>query len=208
MAKRWKKEEITYLKRYAKQRTLEELAARFEVEADKVEEKLSELGLKTSDGMGKIDLSDDPLVQLYERGVEAAHEGKWGEAKKALRRVVDESDLAEVVQRAEQYLSVCERYAGDGDGSVDDAYVEAVLQLNRGELDAVEETCARGGRREKDDRFAYLAAVVAALREDHDTAKQYLETAIRLNPRNRIQAKYDLDLADARSEGAFDELLG
>lgn len=208
MAKRWKKEEITYLKRYAKKRTLEELAARFDVEADKVEEKLSELGLKTSDGMGKIDLSDDPQVKLYEKGIEAAHDGKWGEAKKAFRRVVEESDLAEVVERAQQYLAVCERHAADGDGDVDDAYLEAVLQLNRGELDTVEETCARGGRREKDDRFAYLAAVVAALREDHETARQYLETAIELNPRNRIQAKHDLDLAEARSEGAFDELLG
>lgn len=207
MAKRWKKEEITYLKRYAKQRTLEELAARFDAEADAIEEKLSELGLKTADGMGKQDLSEDPQVQLYEKGLEAAHAGKWGEAKKAFRRVVAESDLAEVVQRAEQYLAVCERQSGDG-GDVDDAYVETVLQFNRGELDAVEEACARGGRREKDDRFAYLAAVVAALKEDHESAKHYLETAIRMNPRNRIQAQHDLDLAEARSEGVFDELLG
>lgn len=206
MAKQWKKEEITYLKRYAKQRTLEELAARFEIEAEKVEQKLSELGLKTSDGMGKIDLSDDPLVKVYQKGVEAAHAGKWGDAKKAFRRVIDQSDLSEVVQRAQQYLAVCERQT-DGDGSVDDAYLEAVLQLNRGNLDAVEATCARGGRREKDDRFAYLAAVVAALRDDHETAKRYLGTAIELNPRNRIQARHDLDLAAARSEGAFDELL-
>ena len=61
MAKRWKKEEITYLKRYAKKRTLEELAARYQIEAEAVEAKLSELCLKTSDGMGKVDLSEDPL---------------------------------------------------------------------------------------------------------------------------------------------------
>lgn len=206
MAKRWKKEEITYLKRYAKRRTLEELAARFEVEAGEVEEKLSDLGLKTADGMGKIDLSEDPLVKLFAKGVEATHSGKWGEAKKAFRRVAEESDLPEVVERARRYLAICEQHSGDG-AEVEDAYLEAVLQLNRGELDAVEETCARGGRREKDDRFAYLAAVVAALKEDRDAAKKYLETAIRLNPRNRIQAKHDLDLAAARSEGAFDEIL-
>lgn len=206
MAKRWKKEEITYLKRYAKKRTLEELAARFDTEADGVEEKLSELGLKTADGMGKKDLSGDPHVKLYEKGLEAAHAGKWSEAARAFRRVASESDLAEVAQRAEQFLAVCERQAGDG-GDVDDAYVEAVLQLNRGELDTVEETCARGGRREKDDRFAYLAAVVAALKGDHERARKYLQTAISMNPRNRIQAQHDLDLAEARSEGAFDALL-
>ena len=68
MAKRWKKEEITYLKRYAKRRTLEELTARYQIEAEMVQAKLSELGLRTSDGMGKVDLSDDPIVKLFERG--------------------------------------------------------------------------------------------------------------------------------------------
>ena len=40
MAKRWKKEETTYLKRYAGKRTLAELTARYQIEADAMDAKL------------------------------------------------------------------------------------------------------------------------------------------------------------------------
>ena len=68
MAKRWKKEEITYLRRYAKTRTLLELTERFRIEAEAVEAKLAELGLKTVDGIGAVNLAEDPAVTLcYQR---------------------------------------------------------------------------------------------------------------------------------------------
>ena len=206
MAKRWKKEEITYLKRYAKQRTLEELAARYQVEAEAVEAKLSELGLQTADGMGKIDLATDPHVKAYGKALEAAHAGKWAEARKLLERVVAESDLPEVVERAEQYLSVVRRYAGSAPSS-DDPYLEAVVLHNQGDLDGAEAICKKGNRADTDARFAYLAASIAALRGDFDQAAVRLETAIELNPRNRIQAAEDLDFEDMREQADYADLF-
>lgn len=206
MPKRWKKEEITYLKRYAKQRTLEDLTARYQVEAEAVEAKLNELGLTTADGMGKVDLTDDPVVQRYERGLEAAHTGKWAEARKLLEKVVDESDLPELAQRAEQYLAIAAHRSGKESGS-DDPYLEAVLLHNDGDLDAAEAICTKDGRADKDERFAYLAAAIAAAREDYELAAERLETATELNPRNRIQAAEDLDFEAMRGQADYAELF-
>ena len=207
MAKRWKKEEITYLKRYAKKKTLEELTARYGIEAEAVEAKLSELGLKTADGMGKVDLTDDPIVQLFERGVKAVHAGKWGDAKPLLERVVAESDLSEVVHRAEQYLEVCERNLGKAGTTGGDAFLEAVLLHNEGDLDAAEDLCKRAGRMDKDDRFAYLGAAIAALREEYEVAEERLGKAIELNARNKLQARDDLDFEALREREGFLELV-
>ena len=206
MPKRWKKEELTYLKRYAPQRTLESLAARFQIEAEAVEAKLSELGLKTVDGMGKVDLADDPVVKTYERGLRAAHAGKWAEAQKLFEKVAADSDLPEVVQRARQYLAIGQRRTGKPAAS-DDPYMEAVVLHNQGELDAAEALCKRDGRLDKDERFAYLGAAIAAAREDYELAAERLETAGRLNPRNRIQAAEDLDFAAMRQRSEYAALF-
>jgi tetratricopeptide (TPR) repeat protein len=206
MAKRWKREEITYLKRYAVKRTLEELTARYQIDAEAMEAKLTELGLRTSDGRGKFDLSQDPIVQLFERGIKAVHEGKWSEAEKLLGRVVTESSLSEVAHRAEQYLTLVARRKGEPP-KAEDPYLEAVVLHNQGDLDGAEAICLANGRAATDERFAYLAAAIAAVRGDYEAAAKRLETAIQLNPRNRIQAAEDLDFRSMREHEEFAALV-
>lgn len=206
MAKRWKKEEITYLRRYAKRRTLLELAERFRIEAEAIEAKLCELDLKTADGMGKLNLAEDPVVKLYERGVKAVHAKKWGEATKLLRQVVEKGDMVDLVHRAEQYLALVAGQSG-GKGDPGDPYIKAVLQHNAGDFDAAEAACKREGRLTKDDRFAYLAAAIAAVREDFELAIERLGVAVELNPRNLIQARHDSDFAELREQDSFAEML-
>jgi len=205
MAKRWKKDEITYLKRYAKKRTLLELTERFRIEADTVELKLAELGLKTVDGMGLLNLAEDPVVKIYEQAVRAVHAKKWGEAKKLLKKVVAEGDMVDLVHRAEQYLSFIERRLRSGTGDTREPYMKAVVEFNSGDLEAAETACKREGRLNKDERFAYLAAAIAAVREDFDLALERLETAVELNPRNLIQARQDTDFSELRDLPEFVE---
>lgn len=204
MAKRWKKEEITYLRRYAKTRTLLELTERFRIEAEQVEAKLAELGLKSSDGIGAVNLAEDPAVKLYERGMRAVYAKKWAEARKLLERVVAEGDMVDLVHRAQQYLDLVER---ESKAAADprDPYVKAVLDHNAGNLDAAEAACRREGRMETDDRFAYLAAAVAAARRDTDLALERLKIAVDLNPRNLIQAREDVDFEELRELPEFGE---
>lgn len=200
MAKRWKKEEVTYLKRYSKKRTLLELTERFQIDAESVEKKLAELGLQTVDGMGSVNLAEDPVVKIFERGVKAVHAEKWGESKKLFKRVVAEADMVDLVHRAQQYLALAERKATAGSGDTQDPYLRAVLEHNKGNFDAAEAACEKDGRLNKDDRFAYLAAAIAAVREDFDLALERLGVAVDLNPRNLIQARQDTDFAALREE--------
>jgi hypothetical protein len=65
------------------------------------------------------------------------------------------------------------------------------------------ELCKRGGRQGKDERFAYLAASIHALRGEHDDALKLLELATEMNPKNRIHAYHDPDFAALRGREGF-----
>jgi hypothetical protein len=208
MAKRWKKEEVTYLKRYAKDRKMEELAERFKTDTDTVADKLVELGLTAQDTLAKVKLADDPLVKVYEEGVRAMHKGNWKTARGHFETVVGETDRAQLRSRARRLLEVCdERLGGDGQDQADDPFLTAVYEHNRGNLDEVLSLCAAGGRQSKDERFAYLAAAVHALKGDEEGALKFLSLAIEMEPRNRVHAFYDPDFARLRGGAEFARLL-
>lgn len=208
MAKRWKKEELTYMKRYAKTRRVDELAERFKTDREAVAEKLAELGLTAVDSVVRIKLEHDPLVKVYEKAVRTLHRGQIKEARKLFEEVAGETDRPELGARARQYLRVCdERDRAGADSQAEDPYLEAVYERNRGDLEAALELCARGGRQSKDDRFAFLAASIHALQGDTENAVKFLELAIEMNPKNRVHAYYDADFKALRGEPRVAELL-
>jgi len=207
MAKRWKKEEVTYLKRYAKNRKLEDLAERFNTNTDTVADKLVELGLTAENSLAKVKLSDDPLVKVYEAGVQAMHKGNWREARKQFERVASETDRAQLRARAHRLLAVCEqRLDGKGEAA-EDPFLQAVFERNRGNVDEVLSICAAGGRQSKDERFAYLAASAHALKGDEANALRFLSLAIEMEPKNRVHAFYDPDFARLRGQAEFARLF-
>lgn len=199
MAKRWKKQEITYLKRYADRRTVEELRTRFRTSAEEVERKLEDLGLAARDSVSRSRLANDPQVKLLERAIKLMHRENWREAEKALQRVSKETDVKSVAQRARRYLAVCAEKLAKGKPKADDPFLEAVFQRNRGNLDAALAICKRGGRCSKDERFAYLTAAILAVQDDLDEAARFLGVAIGMNPGNRVHAHHDDDFAALRS---------
>jgi tetratricopeptide (TPR) repeat protein len=200
MARRWKKEELTYLKRYAKSRTVKELAQRFRTREHIVEEKLEDLGLAAKDSVGPRRLANDPEVKLLEKGVRALHQEKWSEAEKTLQKVIDSTNVASIAQRARRYLAICRQRSGKGKRRKKaDAFLEAVYERNRGNLEKAMDICTRGGRRGKDERFAYLAAAIESARGNVDEAAKLLATAIEMNPGNRVHAFHDPDFEVLRS---------
>lgn len=206
MAKRWKREEITYLKRYAKVRLTSELAERFKVDADQVTEKLTQLGLASKDSVAEIRIEHDPLVQVYIKGTRALYGKKWRDAKKLFEKVLADTDQPELRMGAQKYLEVCERHLGKV-ARPDDAFLLAVYERNRGNLDEALDLCTRGGRAGKDDRFAYLASAIHAVRGDLGKAAELLQTAISMDPKNRVHACYDSDFEAMRAEDDFAELF-
>jgi tetratricopeptide (TPR) repeat protein len=208
MAKRWQQKEVTYLKRYAKIRRLSELAERFRTKPAEVEQKLIQLGLASRDGFGFVARQDDPLVQVYERGVKAVHRKKWRQAVKYFEQVISESDEADLVGQARRFARVCARHLQKESGRQgEDPFLRAVYERNRGNLEEALSICSRGGRQSKDERFAYLAASVHSLKGDLEAATRLLKLAIEINPKNRVHAFHDPDFEALRNDPQLKEIF-
>ncbi len=208
MAKRWKPQEITYLKRYSKSRELDELAKRFKTKPEEVEKKLKELVLTTKDGRGIKPRRQIHLVDEFERGLKAFDKGKYREAEKHFKRVQKETGDIDLAARARRYLLICDsKVSKKKQARAEDPFLEAVYERNRGNFEEALAICSRGGRQSKDERFAYLAASIYAVMEDKENAVKYLQLAIELNPKNRIHAFHETDFEVLRSDPELRELF-
>ena len=186
MSKRWTKVEIAFLEKHAGDKSITELAKRFKTDRGTVEKKLKEL----QQGTAPAHRSGE-AVDHFESGLEALYKGDWGKAEKLFDEAVKEGyhDLA---SRARQFAAVARSRAAAAEA--EDPYVRAVYEKNRGDYDAALALSTAQKRAETDGRFAYLAAVVCTLRGEKDAARQHLERAVELDPRNRAHALHDPDL--------------
>jgi len=208
MAKRWTRQEITYLKRYSTARALNELTERFNTNSEEVIKQLKYFQLGTKDGHGYIERPPDPLLKVYERGLKALARGKWKAAAKDFQRVVDESSEPDLAGQARRYLRTCKEKLGEGaTPTEDDPFLTAVYERNCGNFEDALTICSRGGRQSKDERFAYLAASIYALMDDREKAGSFLSLAIELNPKNRIHAFHDADFEELRADPEYKPLF-
>lgn len=207
MAKDWTTKEISYLKRYAASKRLEELAQRVEAEEAEVAAKLGELGLTSKDGASRSRLGHEPLLKTYEEGLKALYGGKHKQAEKLLAQVAEECDQPELAERARQLLDGMRRDRADGPPESDDPFLLAVFEKNRGNHDRALEMTKAGGRTGKDERFAYLEASIHSLEERLDEAAEALSRAIEMNRKNRVHAFHDPDFAPLRKSREHAELF-
>jgi hypothetical protein len=153
----------------------------------------------------------DSILQAYGQALEALHRKSWSQAAELFATVVENSDLPEVRERARRYLAACrlqEAKSGPPDGEETDPYLRAVYEKNRGDLSAALALCRQGGKDQKDERFAYLAASIHAVEERTEEAAQVLSRAVELSSRNRIHAFHDPDFAGLRGNPSFRHLFG
>lgn len=205
MAKRWKKEQITYLKRYSTKRTVDELAKRFRTDGDTVRAKLDELELEAED-YKRVELAPDPALEPLEKGLTALYAKRYKQAEKLLAKAAEDAQQPEVGNRARRYLAAARRQTAKKKAAAD-PYLQAVYERNRGRLEKALEICRSGGRQSKDQRFALLAASIHSLEGDLDEAARFLELAIEIDPRNRVHAYHDPDFAALREEPDYAHLF-
>lgn len=207
MAKRWNKQEVTYLKRYAEKKHVAELAERFRTNNDEISRKLTELGLEAKDSASIRALPPDPQLEIFEKGLKALHQKKWREACKYFEKILEETGESDLAQRSRRYLGVCRQNLVKPKANDEDPFLLAVYESNRGNYDEALALCSRGGRQSKDERFAYLAASVYSLTADLETASKFLALAIELNPKNRIHAYHDSDFEALRDSSEYRHLF-
>jgi tetratricopeptide (TPR) repeat protein len=154
----------------------------------------------------------DPALDALTQGLAALQAKDWAKAVERFEEAVRESDRPEVRDRARQYLMASRQKAGEGEKPAkapeQDPYLLAVYEKNRGNLKEALEISRKGGRDQKDERFAYLTASVHALEGRWDEATQALNKAIELNPKNRVHAFHDPDLAELRKNRDLRPLFG
>lgn len=206
MAKRWKKEDETYLKRYAKTRKLAELEERFKTDRETLLAKLGEMGLAAKDSVEPLKIENDPLVKVLEKGVRALHRKQWKQALDSFEQVIDEADYSHLAQAARRYAAVARQNLGP-QKEAKDPFLRAVLARNRGDLEEALDLSTRAGRVGKDERFAYLAAGIYAVQGELDKAASTLSGAIEMNPKNRVHAFHDPDFDELRTHQEFASLF-
>ena len=154
----------------------------------------------------------DPVLKTFTQALEALHKKSWAKAAKLFENVIESTDLPEVRARAQQYLAACRQHLEEKDAPAppvdDDPFLHALFEKNRGNLAAALEACKQGGRDQKDERFAYLAASIHASEGRTDEAAKVLARAIELNSKNRIHAFHDSDFAELRGHPNHRQLFG
>ncbi|MEM7480663.1 MAG: hypothetical protein AAF481_05780 [Acidobacteriota bacterium] len=208
MARTWQTTEVSYLNRYAKTKTLDELAKRFEVDHGEISSKLIELGLVTKDGKPEPEVATDPAIGIYEEAMDRLYASDWKKATALLEKAVETTDLPELAERARQLLVSAERRIDQAKNDKDvDPFLAAVLHHNLGDFKAAQALCEKGDRLKKDERFLYLAAAIQAAQGADDQAAELLGKAIDENPKNRVYAFHDSDFDALRTSGEHDQLF-
>ena len=148
----------------------------------------------------------DSALENLEAGIALFYEDRVAEARARFEDVVAAGGETRFVIRAKDYLAACDRAETPAEGSPDDAFLEAVMARNDGDLERTLELCEGDGR-DQDDRFVYLAACVQALRGDPDAALDLLAKAVELDTKNRVRAYHDGDFSSLDEDERFVELV-
>ncbi|HEY0512781.1 MAG TPA: hypothetical protein VGH73_12800 [Thermoanaerobaculia bacterium] len=159
----------------------------------------------------------DPALEALTQGLAALQGKSWSKAVELFERAVEQSDQPEVRDRARQFLVVSRQKLQGGEAKPakgaaaaepPDPYLLAVYEKNRGNLAEALEMSRKGGRDQKDERFAYLVASIHAAENRLEEAAQTLARAVELNPKNRIHAFHDPDFAELRKNRDHRALFG
>ncbi len=217
MAKRWQKEDLSYLKRYGKTKSLGELAVRFKTDEKNIRAALIEVGvLAAPEEKPVVAFSRpagprpeaDPLVEQLTEGLALLQKQQWKQAAVELEKVIA-GDEPSLTARARQFLAICKKKLAEAEGNdePDDPFLEAVMLRNRGDVKEALELARRGGRDKKDDRFAFLVASIHAVEGRLGEAAKALSQAIEINPKNRVHAFHDADFAELRRHAEHRQLF-
>ena len=146
----------------------------------------------------------------YEAALRLMQEGKYEKAHSAFNQMLaaSPSDLAE---RIRMYINACLAQISKGKNqfsSPEEQYDYAISLLNEGNYeDARTELKKIIAENNQADYAFYGLAVLASMTGDAHTCLEHLTESIRLNAKNRIQARADSDFQDMADDPRFTELL-
>ena len=150
------------------------------------------------------------MLELYEKAIRLMGAGKYPEAHTAFDQLLAGAphDLAD---RIRMYISACVAQIHQGTTefrSQEERYDYAISLLNHGHYEDAREHFQDILLDRTDCDYAFYGlALLASMTNSSHECLDHLATAIRLNPRNRIQARSDSDFANMSEDPRFTELL-
>jgi tetratricopeptide (TPR) repeat protein len=149
-------------------------------------------------------------LALYESALRLMQEGKYEKAHSAFNQMLaaSPSDLAE---RIRMYINACIQQISKGKNQFatpEERYDYAISLLNDGNYeDARTELKQIVAQNKQADYAFYGLAILASMTGESHTCLEHLTESIRLNAKNRIQARADSDFQDMADDPRFTELL-
>lgn len=149
-------------------------------------------------------------LALYESALRLMQEGKFDKAHAAFNQMLATSP-ADLAERIRVYINAClqqiqkqkTQFASD-----EERYDYAVSLINDGHYEDARAELDQILKSNKSADYAFYGlAVLASITSDAQSCLEHLTEAIRLNPRNRIQARSDSDFQDMAEDPRFTELL-
>jgi len=158
----------------------------------------------------KVDPAFTQAVQNYEAGIRAMQERKYDKAKASLEKVFA-GPSRELADRARVHLSGVTAHltkTANSFKSPEEHYDYAVSLMNDGDLEGARTHIDKILKQSPEADYAYYGmSLLDCLAGHSEDALRNLEQAIRLNPRNRLQARNDTDFQNMADDPRFTELL-
>jgi len=150
------------------------------------------------------------VLKLYEAALKLMQEGKYEQAHVAFNGMLSTAP-PELGHSIRMYVNACLQQVAKGKTnfqSHEERYDYAISLLNNGNYaDAREEFKAILAANDSADYAFYGLAVLSSMTGETHTCLEHLTEAIRLNAKNRIQARSDSDFQDMADDPRFTELL-
>jgi tetratricopeptide (TPR) repeat protein len=163
-------------------------------------------------GAASPPLSGDGHTQLsaFEAAMRHFHARRLGEARD-LFALATQGPERDVAQRSRLHIAMCDRRLEQPDVSLrsaEDYYNYGIALLNARNVTAAREHLQMALRISPGaEHVHYALGVAQALAGDYAGALENLRRAIELEPRNRLAARQDADLAPLLNQPPFDSLL-
>jgi tetratricopeptide (TPR) repeat protein len=156
------------------------------------------------------DAARKSTLTLYETALRLMQAGKYEKAHEAFAKMLETApqDLAD---RIRMYISACVAQIHKGSTSFqthEERYDYAISLLNHGNYEDARHHLQDILLKEKSADYAFYGlALLASMTGDADTCINHLTEAIRLNSKNRLQARLDSDFDGVADDPRFTELL-
>lgn len=158
----------------------------------------------------KNDAARQQALTQFSAAVRLLQENKFDKSKAAFEKLMPNAPQ-DLHDRIRTYAAVCERHLNQQNTkfeTLEERYDYAISLLNTGYYeDARTEFDAIVKKAPNADYAFYGLAVLSSMTCQTDACLQHLTEAIRLNGRNRLQARGDSDFVDMADDPRFTDLL-